>query len=310
MYNQNPPRKCGTKKEDSYYLESGEISIDGALHAWSWLLGDGLTRNITFSKQEVPPRQVVGVNPIMTILFESYIPADGPPIPVPETKKALYEQLIMATKTPGLADHVGDQYYSAWEFYLETAELGLSRRIPKTVAATLAELISIHGPLPVMLSHSQVPVFRSEEEMAKAMDHVNATQTTFYRTVDEAVSWEGRWMSPTWTHDNWGQYHRRDHWIGSSHYMIPILAVVDDLKNKWQTYKEIEEWQAARKFFNGLRYVKQTFGMSWMCQVSYTLPFKGEADEEVYNIPGINIIDLKETGVEDEQTEKASVGAD
>jgi len=302
MYHPNPPRRCGgSKQEDAYYLEGGDFIEDGALHAWTWLLGDGLNRYIGLSKQEVPPRQVVGVNPIMTILFENYIPADGPPLPVPEDKKALYEQLVLATKTPGVADHVGDQFYSAWNFYLETAQFGPSRRVPKQVAVTLGDLINRFGPLPMMFAHSKIPLFRNEKEMARAMSHVDKLHD-----IDFGL----RYMFPTWTHDNWGQYARRDHWIGSTHFMIPILGVIDDLKENWQQYKDIKEWQVARDFFANLRYVKQTFGMGWLCKISYTLPSDGEPDGDAYDIPGINIIDLEQVGEFDGQAEEAPMGAD
>jgi hypothetical protein len=149
--------------------------------------------------------------------------------------------------------------------------------------------------------HGKMPVFRNEEEMYQAL---SITEDLF------GADWDTKWMSPTWENDDWGMYARRAHWTGYSHYMIPILRVIDELKSNWQNRKDDEDWKSARKFFKHLRYVKQTFGASWLCKVSYTLPVKGELDEDVMGLPGINIIDLEETGdLLDEQTEKTPMGA-
>jgi hypothetical protein len=298
-YHPNPPRKCGgSKQPDSFYLEGGDFDPNGSLHNWAWLLGDGVGRHISFTKEELPPRQVVGVNPLMTILFESYVPADGPAIPVPDDKRLLYERLAGATKQRGIADHVGDSHYSAWDFYLETAEYGPSRRVSKDVAKSLGDLIHEFGPLPMMFAHSQIPVFRNDFEFGVAMGQVNAVQ--------DPVEWSDRYRRPTWDHESWGTYARYDQWIGSSHVLIPMLAVIDDLKNHWQEHKEEKVWQDARAFFKTLRYAKQTFGMSWLCRVSYTLPKDGAPDQDAYEIPGINVIDLEEVGEFDGEVAEAT----
>ncbi len=289
MYHPDPPRGCGGKEEDACYLETGEFDPNGGLNSWTWLLGDGFERTIAFSKEQVPPRQVVGIDPVMTILFETYIAADGPSIPIPKAKLARYEHLRVATKSPGVADHVGDQFYSAWGFYRECMQFGPSRRVTKQVAKVMSEIINTVGPIPMVFSHPKIPIFRDNIEWVKAAEHVtNVLGTDF----------EFNYLFPTWTHDNWGMYARRDQWIGKSHFMLPFLQVIHKLKDDWQELKDIEEWKEARKFFNGLRYAKQTFGCAWLCKVSYTLPGSAEPDEEMMELPGINVIDLKKAGLQ------------
>ncbi len=289
MYHPDPPRGCGGKVGDACYLETGEFETGGGLNAWTWLLGDGMERTIVFSKEQVPPRQIVGIDPLMTILFETYIAADGPSIPIPKGKLAKYEHLRVATKSPGVADHVGDQFYSAWSFYRECIQFGPSRRVTKQVAKAISEIINTVGPVPMIFSHPKIPIFRSEKERAGAMEHVAAVLSTEF---------EFKYLFPTWTHDNWGMYSRLDQWIGKSHFMLPILRTIHSLKDDWQELKEKHKWVTARKLFNGLRYTTQTFGCAWLCKVSYPLPSGStEPDAEMMELPGINVIDLKKAGL-------------
>lgn len=305
IYHSNPPRGCGSKAPDACYAEGGDFTPLGGLYNWVWLLGDGLERYISFTDREVPPRQVVGIDPVLSIMTLSYIPAGGPDIRLTDDALDEYRRLSSATKSPGIADHVGDQFYSAMSFYDETNLYGPSRRITKQVAKTLSELISRVGPIPMVFTHSKVPVFRNEVEKNFAKQFV-------YLFGNLTLDWPDRWDDPTWERDSWGQYVRRGQTAGRDHYLLPILDMIDELKYKWQDRKDSKDWQDARKFFKGLRYVKQTFGMSWLCKVSYTLPESGSPDDEVLELPGINIINLKDpqTGEANEQTEETPVGVD
>lgn len=285
MYHANPPRGCGSKKPNSFYAEGGEFSSDGALYPWTWLLGDGLEQNIFMS---IPPRQIQLLNPILTIFFQSFMPASGPSVPIPEFRKWEYEHLKDATSTPGVGDHVGSQYYTPFSFAVETEELSASRRVSPKVAKALALAINQFGPLPFMFTHKDIPSFRSPEELQVTMNHV---ATCMGKNLDSLF------MQPTWKHDNWGMYARRSQWIGYQHFMIPVLIFMEILKENWGEFKDDLAWIDAREYFRGLRYVEQTFGMSWLCNVTYTMPpDEAQPDKDIMKIledtPGINVIDL------------------
>lgn len=287
MYNPNPPRRCGGgKKTNSFYAEGGELSSEGTLHPWTWLLGDGLEKNIFI---EIPPRQIQLLNPVLTIMFRAFMPASGPSVPIPKGKRWLWDHLMNAMSVPGIGDHVGTQFYTPYNFALETIELSASRRISPQMAQALGIAISTFGPLPMMFTHKEIPAFRNEAEMAAMMLHVS--------NCLGAVMFDEMYHQPTWTHDNWGMYARRNQWTCNNHFMIPVLAFLDAMRNDWKKYKYDVDWQAAKKFFRGIRFTEQTFGLSWLIKVIYTTPAEGEepADEVLEilgRVPGINILDL------------------
>lgn len=304
MYDPNPPRRCGgSKQTNSFYAESGELSSDGTLHPWTWLLGDGLKRNI-FMK--IPPRQIQLLNPVLTVLFKTFMPASGPSVPIPKGKRWLFDHLMNAMSALGAGDHVGTQYYTPFNFAAETRSLGPSRRISPQMATVLGTAISTYGPLPMMFTHKEIPAFRTPEEMAAAQRVVGRCLG-----ATQIFNWDYWYMRPTWTHDNWGMYARRNQWTGDRHFMIPILDLLDDIRNDWKKYKDNENWKAAKKFFRGIRFTEQTFGLSWLTKVTYTTPADGEepADETLQileRVPGINILDLAQLDEPNKMPEDAN----
>jgi hypothetical protein len=286
MIDPNPPRKCGgSKMTNAFYAEGGDLSPDGSLYPWTWLLGNGISETIFL---EIPPRQIQLLNPILTVLFKAFMPPSGPRVPIPEDKRWLYDHLTNAMKTPGIGDHVGAQYYTPWNFAAETAELAASRRISPQMAKALGIAISTYGPLPMMFTHNEIPAFRHEAEVAAMMLHVS-------NCMD--VRFDELYHQSTWTHDNWGMYARRGQWVGNNHFMIPVLWFLDELRLNWKKHKDKDCWKKAKKFFRGIRFTEQTFGLSWLCKVTYTMPGdNNELDEETLeileNIPGINVLDL------------------
>jgi len=299
MYHANPLRGCGSKKPNSFYAEGGAFSESGTLYPWTWLLGDGLEQNIFMS---LPPRQIQLLNPILTILFQNYMPANGPGVPIPPHQDWEYEHLQQATTTPGVGDHVGSQHYTAMGFAAETEQLGASRRISSKVAKALAMAINQFGPMPAMFTHKDIPSFRNENELRIALNHVGAC-------MDKELG--DLFRQPTWKHDNWGMYGNRGQWIGYQHFMIPVLIFLEFLKTKWDEFKDDLVWIEAKEYFRGLRYVEQTFGMSWLCQVAYTMPEGGDEPEEnvlkiLEDTPGISVIDLNEIDELDEILEETN----
>lgn len=286
IYQPNPPRKCGRKLPDATYGEGGDFSLDGALSPWTWMLGDGLEKYISLSDGDVPPRLPVSINPIMSIMTLGFVPGYGPDIEMPQDAQQEYERLSYALKTPGIADQVGDNHYSAFEFFEETVLYGPSRRIPKRLAKTLSRTIADHGPIPMIFVHRKIPVFQNEKQRDIATIERGMGLYDWTRQADD--------MIPTWEKEGWGMYARRNQDAGHAHYMARILWVIDEIKNNWESHKDEENWRHAKDFFGKLRYVKQTFGASWLCKISYTLPLDGDPDEEMLELPGINLIDLNE----------------
>lgn len=281
-YDPNPPRGCGTKKENSFYLEGGEMRPGGTLHAFTWCLGDGLDDVAPIA---VPPRVVSVCNPAASIVEGTLVKNPYEPA---VWSSDLYEQLQTAVPTHGVGDHVGSNNYSAYTFARETQWHGPSRRVPEAVAAAQALYIYEHGPIPVLFTHSRIPVFRSEAEMEEAMgwacDLYN-TDFAQYR-VGEA----------SWRRDNWGLWARKGQNTGDDHYLIPILQVISTMDITWRSRSDMKIWQEARDFFETLRYVEQAFGLSWITRVTYTLPQdEAQRSEIVKEMPELfNVIDLKE----------------
>lgn len=294
----NPERGCGTKANDACYAEGGEFSAQGTLMPWTWLLGDGLTENIYL---EVPPRQIVTINPVATITLRSLI-GGAWPFEIPEKQRALFNRLSEATKNVGVADHVGTKYYSPFSFATECIDLGPSRRISKDMAKELAEAIWEHGPIPMLFTHSRMPVFRHEENRVRAMNLVKECYEKEWDNWDQF-----NYIEPTWLHENWGMY--GDNWLGQQHYILPILTTISIMDQAWRKVSDSESWKRFKMFFTNkdyVQFIEQPFGMSWLCKVSYTLDENGQADPEMVDVPGLNIIDLEAYKELDEILEEAN----
>jgi hypothetical protein len=301
---QDPERGCGTKANDACYAEGGGFSAQGTLRPWTWLLGDGLVDNIYL---KVPPRQIVVINPVATITLRSLI-GSAWPFEIPEKQQALFNRLSEATKNVGVADHVGTKYYSPFSFATECIDLGPSRRISKDMAKELAEVVWKHGPIPMLFTHSRMPVFRHEENRARAFSLVKEC----YENDDEENWDQFDYLEPTWLHKNWGMY--GENWAGHQHRTLPILTTLSIMDRAWKKVSDSESWNRFKMFFTNkdyVQFIEQPFGMSWLCKVSYTLDENGQADPEMVDVPGLNIIDLKavEEG-KNEQVESAPLGAD
>jgi len=305
MFEQNPKRGCGTKKYDACYAEADIFSEDGMLQPWTWLLGDGIKDNMYI---QVPPRQVILINPVATITLKSLIGKDWP-FEIPEESEPLYKRLSYVTKATGIADHVGDKFYSAFSFMAETLEYGPSRRISKDMAKELATIIWNEGPIPMLFTHNRIPVLRHEEDRVRLMSLVSDC------FEEGKIDWEkSNWLIPTWWHKDWGMY--RDNWVGNSHYLIPVLGCVDIIEKSWKTVRNEEPWQRLKDFMRDTEHIaftEQPFGLSWLCKVTYTLDVDGLADATMLDVPGLNIInldELEEQEVDNAKTESAPLGAD
>lgn len=277
----NPGRGCGKKKEDAFYLEGGAPSAKGNLWAWTWALGG----HDASAPIVLPPRQVVGVNPAACLTTGTLVKADDQYEPA-EWDAPTYYRLLDSTKRIGVGDHVGADNYTAVSFAKETMEYGLSRRVPRNVAALFAELIRKHGAIPSMMTHSRIPVFSTEAEMNVALELALDIWPEMENDLHKCA---------TWMVKDWGMYCsiRRNQYNGKRSAMIPILNVVGGLDKDWESHKGNPKWQAARETYDKFFYHEQVFGMAWILQVTYTVPENGKVDESLFNIPGLRFLDLK-----------------
>lgn len=288
MYDPNPSRGCGTKKHDAFYLE-GAVGAVGDLYAWTWCLGDGLDDSILLA---LPPRQESFINPAATITSGELYLADDVYVPA-EYDHALYGRVLQSTRNIGIGDHVGSQNYSAYGFAKECGVYGPSRRVSRETAmryAALMEELKRAGKshcLPIMFTHSRVPVFVSEWERKMA-----------YQIALLFGWYDGLWQADShpeacWLVDDWGMYSRHDQYPGNRSQMIPILAVVEGIDREWSAHRHDRQWQEARAFYDTLAYEDQPIGLSWITHVTYVLPADGRFDPELLNVPGLQFLDLE-----------------
>jgi hypothetical protein len=150
---------------------------------------------------------------------------------------------------------------------------GPSRRIPKSMAKRLLEIVWSRGPIPMLFTHNRMPIFDSVEDVHTALYHA---QTCLEIREDET---EFFWWEPTWEHPDWSQYVTE--FRGDNSVLVPILRLIDELENDWRNKKKLAPYQAAKDFFSGLRFVEQAFGASWMSKVTHCAKEDGTYDDEI-----------------------------
>ena len=292
--NANPERGCGTKTAGATYAEGPEESAGGVLNRWSYLLSDGY---LDFMPISVPPRQMVIINPAATIytrsLVKTVLPGFGERF---EDKLASgYTKLLKKTKNQGVADHVGEKYYSAHSFAQEIKHYGPSRRIPKSIAERLIEIIWQRGPIPMIFTHNRMPIFKGSEQVAQAVDHVRKCLGHF-SSGEYGTDWY-EW-GPTWRHEDWSQY--SDGYHGYNHVLVDVLELIHELDNNWRKRKKEPFFEEAKEFFTGLRYVEQAFGAAWLGRITHCADKDGNYDEDFLKMRDkhggvmVNLIDLNE----------------
>lgn len=295
----NPIRGCGTKKHDAFYLES-DMSKDGPLHAWTWVLGDGLDHVIPIAVNQVPRRIPVLFNPAATLVKETFVGSDV--VQFSPIEKDAYEYFLTKTKGIGVADYVGSNNYTAASFAAETARYGPSRRIPRTSAAMFLEIFQDIGPFPMWFVHADIPMYQNITQAAV----VNGYAKDALSAISDYLDFDAQWFKPVWRYDSWGQYAIKNQDAGHDHYLVPILKAIDVIERNDPLDRALLdsaniEWEWLRDEFTNrfvaAHFEPQFFGASWMTKVTYTLPEedKEKAAEKIrQEMPGINILDLEE----------------
>ncbi len=257
-------RGCGNLVKGGLYAR-GTFGKNGTLEAWTWCLGEGVIggRNLNLS---APARQM-GLIRLPETLFNRYVSSE----PLPFTTDVLGRLPAFA-----LLDHIGASFYTPWSFASEVKRLGPSRRVPEAMAATIAR----HLPMPILFTHSWMPVVDSGYQ-------------------DELMKWAGAvgsWdISMTHDHPEWGVYAAdRNH--GEGHWLVPVLTA---LHRQCEGYKLIGNLPA--ELAENTLLNEQAFGISWITNVCYIVT--GEEDEQTLER-------LLERGIEPVQIEGEDDDAD
>jgi hypothetical protein len=267
----NPKRGCGTKKKDAFYLEGGELSRQGELWAGTWFLGSGLFDDLDTARGcniTIPPRQMGVYNLPATIANGQLEIATGKFVPVDQENVNVYNRLRgqKRLKRIGIFDHVGTSHYSPWSFADEIMQLGPSRRVTPEFALFVAALIRRIGPVPVLFTHSKMPVFEASEDRDAAIRSLGIDTEILH-------------LDPTWMRVKFGMY--SDMYNGHRSYLIPVL----------------KELALGTSVPMGIQFCEQPFVASWYTRVTYTLPDDGMIDDkiqEMYEQGLINVLNLDE----------------
>ncbi len=239
---EDDPRGCGNLVPGGYYLSAVDcLSADGALQAVTFPFGDGLS-DVVSCAGSVPSRGMLLINPAATFATQFVVRAEAPP-----EGGELYDQLATRVLTKGLIDHVGSRHYTAASFAMELAERMPNRRVHPDLARRLADKL----PLPVVFTHSQVPWFRSQDEIEQALAYCR-------QFMDPERQFH---FGANWLRQEWGVFANQDD--GRDHIMMPILGMMDKLRRDWQYIQNVPFWQEVKSFFDGLNYEEQPFAISW-----------------------------------------------
>lgn len=278
-YYPDPPRGCG-RKRPGFYLE-GMMGSGGTLSAWTWLLGTHTDDGIN-CLTDVPARSIVVGNLPASLVVGERIPSDMPlsHVLADDAARRRYDEFAAAMPKAAIFDYVGKKYYTPWEFGEETALYGPSRRVPESVARSVA-FLAASGPVPIVFCYD-MPIVAIEERDA---------------IMDLAFSGiyqygESRWTQPTWLQPGFSLYSRdaarKDGW---EHWLVGLLYL-EHLYNAGGVTDE--RLEIARRLFGAAPRFQTPFGVSWINRVSHARPPGDDSNDEALWRSGIDTIVLDE----------------
>jgi hypothetical protein len=216
----NSPRKCGSQRDRGCtYLDSA-MSGSGSIQPGVWLLDwcrtDPPTAQFAI---DVPPRAMIQIDPLATVLTRSIIPAGGMVGPLPLADDQNHLTILGRF---GLLDHVGENNYTPWSFMQELRKLGPSRKVPHDVAAEIAK----HLPCPIIFT-MPLPILGNEIAVNDWRYASDPTRSPY------AYTWTPTWENPHWTllarqYD--GGPEIPDAYYGDDHFEVAVLQHTDGLK--------------------------------------------------------------------------------
>lgn len=295
QYPPNPPRLCGTKRP-GFYVEA-DMGATGSLAAITWLLGThvaGSTNCLT----AIPARAMVAGNLPASLIEGEFVSADVPYLQGLHVqgaqsaealaKRMAYDKISQAAAPVALFDHVGSNNYTPHEFASELAEYGPSRRVPKTLALQVAQAVNAQGALPIVFTHSDLPMFGDLETRDRAM--ALAAQAV-YGYDPEAV-----YTVATWHRDGWGMYASHVD-RGRDHYLVAILGAMARIRRQPSLASGItaQTWQPLAEALAQVPTAEAPFCASWITKVTHVTdgPPAPQVAEEMAQ-RGIDILDLSE----------------
>lgn len=283
-------RGCGYKKEGGYYLEA-EMAPLGLLNLWTWLLGTGTMAGDNLLVT-VPARSGIIGNMPGSLLLGEYTELKYPSL---GRSAELYEDLVhrtvMNSSEPwAWFDHVGSSFYTALSFAEEVREMGPSRRVSEKTAKQLAAM----APMPIVFTHSRVPLFESEQMLKIGLEMaLMCHQGTLL--LGEPMELDDYVRLPTWADTRWGMT-RSYEYGGQESALIPILRLLGLLDKHYHQYEHDPVWREAKTFYDRLVYREATFGASWITAISYVARKDDDREKVAARLArdGIRVIELEE----------------
>lgn len=270
-YEPNPERGCGTKKDNSWYMEC-EITSEGTAVSWVYCFGSHINDGRNF----MPNVSAVGMQQIN-------MPAsllDG--LITNRTDHPMYEALAKKIGILGWLDYVGDGYYSGMSFANEAITMGVSRKVTKENA-----MLALETAPTVILFLKKMPLFSTIEDAQRvsimAIDYLQS------RAILDGNQRESYRMGPCWLEPDWS--FEKDGWWGDTHYMRLIMTALHWLKA--DTSGPSDFGNEMREMARLGKFRAMPFGMSIINRVSYTKPLDGKEMDRDANKFGVSIIDLE-----------------
>jgi hypothetical protein len=260
----DPERGCGQKKENAFYLEA-TISIDGVLSAWSWLL-PGVRKEPVYTS--LPSRSQVLIDLDGSLSTRSPI-IWGTPV----------QNLGIIPDVPCIADHVGESFYTPFQFKQEVIRFGPSRRTNPQQAKLFSQQLDEWGKL-LIAFEAKLPVFSNAAVALEARDLC----IRMLQLEDEYDDTEDTWTHPDFTSHTWG-YKGEDSWL------IPILMFLDIQKREPETIDaDPDDLARFDAIIETVPYRNQLFGFTWITKLTYTLGDQERDDLDQY--PVLNVVNL------------------
>lgn len=253
-------------------MNPGRFYLVGGAPVWSWVLGDGLMGGVNCLVPVRPQRMFHG-DPAASLAIGELMPAGL----VKDAhfrrdeRRALYEGLV------GKVGREGIFYRVPWKDVspLQFAGDWETRRVRMDVPHSVVEWVAGQMPLPIFFMHGRMPLFRDEEQRAVAWE----LAAELVETMVE--------MDATWVRPGWGLGSGEDR--GEGNYLRAVLEVIERLDWHWVEVADMELWQEARRFFQGVKFVEQVFGASWVGRVVYEKGSNEEWAMARFRLSGLDI---------------------
>jgi len=242
-------RRCGHLEPGAYYLSSaGMFSKNAGFHAVTYPFGNGIDENIDCTG--VPMRGVATASIAASFTLGQITKQHMIPKYMQRGGNELFQSLKKRVGDWGIVDHVGSVHYK-WpnHFTDELFMYGPNRNIPANVVREVAKYL----PVPVLFTHSRVPVFRDTGQRDALMDCYAQKSDCFVRQA-----WH---FGPNWERPSWGAL--RDYDRGDDHFMIPAIALLERWDRERAKLEGDPVWDEVGRIAASIMYEEQPFAISW-----------------------------------------------